>query len=371
MEYNSAMKSGKQLKRVLIMAGGTGGHVFPGLAVARYLREQGVDVHWLGTKQGLEARVVPEANIPLHLITIGGLRGKGIKTLLSAPFQMTRALLQSLRLIRSIQPDAVIGMGGFASGPGGLASWLLRKPLLIHEQNAKAGFTNKLLARLAARVLEGFPDAFSPQPKVIETGNPVRTEIANLPPPATSSHPSSRFRLLVIGGSLGAQALNDMLPRTLACLNEQERPEVIHQTGDKHFDTAKKAYESKGIDADIQPFIHDMAKAYGWADLVICRAGALTVAELCAAGKGAIFVPYPHATDDHQTANAQFMVNHQAALCIQQADLSETRLAEILRSFAQTPEKCLAMAQAAYQLRKVNVSERIFAILAEVVGSRT
>lgn len=351
------------LKRVLIMAGGTGGHVFPGLAVAQYLREQGVDVHWLGTSQGIEARLVPEASIPLHLVTITGLRGKGIKTLLTAPIKMLKAFLQSKRIINMVKPDVVIGMGGFVSGPGGLAAWLTGRPLIIHEQNAKAGLTNKLLARLAKRVLEGFPTAFPAQSKVIMVGNPVRAAIENLPRPEVRFHsPRSPFHLLVLGGSLGAQALNDVLPRALAKLRQEERPVIWHQTGDKHFADAKKIYDSIGIEANLTPFVNNMAEAYSWADMVICRAGALTVAELCSAGLGAIFVPYPYAVDDHQTANADFMVNSQAAICIQQSELTDSRLADIVRELSRSPERRLTMAQAAYQLRHERVAEKIYEI---------
>lgn len=361
------MKAKKQLQRVLIMAGGTGGHVFPGLAVARYLREKGIDVHWLGTSQGLESRLVPEANFPLHLITIGGLRGKGVKPLLTAPVKISTAVMQAMRIMKEINPDVIIGMGGFVSGPGGIASWLLRKPLIIHEQNAKAGFTNKMLARIAKRILEGFPKAFKPQTKVITTGNPVRVEITNLPPPKDRLH-SERFplRLLVLGGSLGAKALNEVVPRALAQLPGNERPEVFHQTGDKHYEDAKKAYASMNVEANLKPFIQDMAEAYAWADVVLCRAGALTVTELCAVGLGAIFVPFPYAVDDHQTANASFMVSHHAALCIQQTDLTESRLADIVRELIKSPEKRIAMAQAAYQLRNVDVTKKIFNICEEV-----
>lgn len=357
----------KKPQRVLIMAGGTGGHVFPGLAVAACLREHQVDVHWLGTSQGLEARLVPEANIPLHLINIGGLRGKGVKTMLAAPVKISGAVMQALRILQQVNPDVVIGLGGFASGPGGIASWLARRPLIIHEQNARAGMTNRILARVAARVLEGFPDAFKPRAKVIAVGNPVRPEIARLPPPEVRLDPvRTPFRLLVLGGSLGAQALNEVVPRALARLAPAERPEILHQTGEKHFDSAKTAYESMGISANLHPFIKDMANAYAWADMVLCRAGALTVAELCAAGLGAILVPFPHAVDDHQTANAAFMVENHAALCVQQRDLTDSRLAEILQDFNRSPGKRLAMAQAAYELRKVNVAENIYAICQEV-----
>lgn len=355
-----------KLQRVLIMAGGTGGHVFPGLAVAKCLREHGVEVHWLGTQHGLEARLVPEANFPLHLITISGLRGKGIKPLLTAPLRVSIAIKQAMRIMKDIQPDVIIGMGGFVSGPGGVASWLMRRPLIIHEQNAKAGLTNKILACFAKYILEGFPAAFKARPNVINIGNPVRSDIANLSSPQERLHAGLHLRLLVLGGSLGAQALNDVVPRALAQLHVDERPEVLHQTGDKHLTAAKKNYAAVDVQANLQPFINDMAHAYAWADMVICRAGALTVAELCAAGLPAIFVPFPHAVDDHQTANAEFMVENHAALSIQQSELTATRLADIVRQYSLEPEKRLAMAQAAYQLRNVNVAEKFFEICEEV-----
>lgn len=357
----------KSLKRVLIMAGGTGGHVFPGLAVANYLREQGVEVHWLGTNNGLEAKVVPEANIPLHFVNIGGVRGKGIKAFITAPFTIFRAIQQSLRIVKSIKPDAVLGMGGFVSGPGGVAAWLANRPLIIHEQNAIAGTTNKILARFAKRVLEGFPAAFSQRPNVLSIGNPVRNEMINLAPPQSRLMPQRKLKLLVVGGSLGALALNEIVPQSLNLIPENQRPEVWHQTGEKHFAVTKKNYERLSIDAKLQPFIHDMSAAYGWADIVLCRAGALTVAELCAVGVGAIFIPFPFAIDDHQTANAQYMVSKNAAICIQQKDLTANRLSKIIRDYGNTPEKCLAMAMAAYQLRKTEVTKRIFDIISELV----
>lgn len=364
----SFIMNSTKLKRVLIMAGGTGGHVFPGLAVANYMRDNGIEVHWLGTAQGLEARLVPEANFPLHTISVGGLRGKGIKPLLVAPFKVTSAIMQSRRVIKDINPDVVIGMGGFASGPGGIASWLLGRPLIIHEQNAKAGMTNKILAKIATKVLAGFPDSFTPTSKVVTIGNPVRSEIESLPPPeARFKQPHAPLRLLVIGGSLGAQALNDVVPRALAKLSVNDRPEVWHQTGDKHFDITKKAYESMGVQANLTPFIKDMAEAYASADVVLCRAGALTIAELCAVGLGAILVPFPYAVDDHQTANASFMVKGKAALCIPQAELTEGCLADMIKQFSQSPEKCLTMAQSAYELRKIKVAEHVFDICKEIL----
>ena len=355
------------LKKVLIMAGGTGGHVFPGLAAARYFRERGVVVHWLGTSQGLEARVVPQDNIPLHVISISGLRGKGFKTLLTAPFRVIKAVSQALKIMHEIRPDVVIGMGGFVSGPGGVASWLLRCPLIIHEQNARAGLTNKLLARVAKRVLQGFPDAFPASNKVVTIGNPVRTEIENILSP-DQRIPEGRkpLRLLVLGGSLGAKALNEMVPYALADMHADIRPDVWHQTGDRHFQETKNLYESVGIKANLVPFVKDMAEVYSWADLVICRAGALTVAELCAAGLGAVFIPFPYAVDDHQTANANFMVKHDAALCVQQKDLTREQLADIVEQFALSPAKRLDMAQAAYRLRHIHVTEKIYAICEEI-----
>ncbi|MBX3709323.1 MAG: undecaprenyldiphospho-muramoylpentapeptide beta-N-acetylglucosaminyltransferase [Gammaproteobacteria bacterium] len=362
------MTSTTQLKRVLIMAGGTGGHVFPGLAIANYLQQHGVDVHWLGTKQGMESRLVPEVNIPLHFITINGVRGKGIKTLMLAPFKIFLAIQQSMRVIKKIHPDITIGMGGFVSGPGGIASWLTRCPLIIHEQNAKVGLTNRALACFSKRILEGFPTAFTPRSKVMTIGNPVRHELEHLPPPQERLIPNhAPFRLLILGGSLGAKALNEVVPRAIAKLKHEERPEIWHQTGEKHYAAAKKAYESMGVQANLTPFIKNMAHAYAWTNMVLCRAGALTVTELCAVGVGAIFVPFPFAVDDHQTANADFMVKHKAALCIQQSELTEDRLADVVKQFSQSPESRFDMAKAAYQLRRVNVAERFYKILCEVI----
>lgn len=355
------------IKRVMIMAGGTGGHVFPGLALANCLKEKGIEVHWLGTRAGLEAQLVPAAGIPLHFINIGGLRGKHLKTLLIAPYKLLTAIWQARRLIQSIKPDMIVGMGGFASGPGGLAGWLSGCPLVVHEQNAIAGLTNKVLARFSKRVLEGFPGAFPSSQKVVAVGNPVRKEIEQLAEPGLRQ---DQCRILVLGGSLGAQALNEAVPTALSLIPSDLRPEIWHQTGSKHYDSAKNTYETTGIQAKVVPFIQDMAEAYRWADLVICRAGALTVAELCAAGRGAIFIPFPHAVDDHQTANANYMVSRQAAICIQQRDLTPQRLADQLVVYLQSPTKRLAMSKQAYALRKVHVAERIFDILNSIGRSR-
>jgi UDP-N-acetylglucosamine--N-acetylmuramyl-(pentapeptide) pyrophosphoryl-undecaprenol N-acetylglucosamine transferase len=356
-----------KLKKVLIMAGGTGGHIFPGLAVAKLLRSQQVEVHWLGTHKGLEARVIPEAGFPLHFISINGLRGKGIKDLLLAPFRLCHAIYQSLQIIRQVKPDVILGMGGFVSGPGGIASWLLRCPLVIHEQNAKIGLTNRWLAHVATKTLEGFPNVFPLRQKAVTTGNPVRMEIAMV------ASPEQRFAgrkpplcLLVLGGSLGAAAINDLIPLALAKIPSAERPQVYHQTGEKHFDKTLQAYQVAGVTANVVPFITEMDQAYAWADVVLCRAGALTIAELCAAGLGAILVPYPYAVDDHQTANADYLVKHQAAVLVSQTALTENRLIELLQQLSASPERREAMAQAAYRLRRVEATNEILTICEEI-----
>jgi UDP-N-acetylglucosamine--N-acetylmuramyl-(pentapeptide) pyrophosphoryl-undecaprenol N-acetylglucosamine transferase len=355
-----------KLKKILIMAGGTGGHVFPGLAVANRMREAGVEVHWLGTAEKLEAQVVPEAGFPIHFISITGVRGKGIKDLLLAPFKLTAAVYQAIKIIRKIKPDIVLGMGGFASGPGGIASWLLRTPVVIHEQNARAGMTNTWLAYVAKKVLEGFPGTF--HKNVITIGNPVRKEMINLPSPAERFEKNNQpLQLLVLGGSLGAKALNELLPQALATLPETERPFVLHQTGEKHINDTKAAYQKAGVNAEIVPFIKEMDRAYASANLVLCRAGALTIAELCAVGLGAILVPFPHAVDDHQTANGNFMVENGAAILIQQKELTLEKLAKLLKEFYFSREKCIAMAEAAYQLRRVDATDKVLTICQEIL----
>lgn len=351
-----------KLQRVLIMAGGTGGHVFPGLAVAKKLQQQGVQVDWLGTQKGLESRLVPEANLPIHFITISGIRGKGWKDLVLAPWRITNAVMQSIRIIRQLNPDVILGMGGFVSGPGGIASWILRKPLVIHEQNAKPGTTNKWLAKVAKKVLQGFPKTFSLGTTV---GNPVRAEIAAIPPPDQRfSERKKPLQLLVLGGSLGAAAINEKVPLAIAKLPAAARPLVYHQAGDKHLDSTLAVYQQVGVEADVVPFITDMAKAYAWADIVLCRAGALTIAELCAAGTGAILVPFPYATDDHQTANAKFMVEGQAAYLIPQAELNEDKLSQLLSQLS--IEACQKMANAAYSLRNTDATDKVLMVCEEI-----
>ncbi len=315
--------------RILIMAGGTGGHVFPGLAVAEVLRARGAEVQWLGTARGIEARLVPERGIELHTLPIAGLRGKGLFGLVLAPWRLGLSLWAALALLTRLRPAAVIGFGGFAAGPGGLMAAALNRPLLIHEQNAVAGLTNRWLARLADRVYAGFDRAFPDSVTVTVVGNPVRAEIAALPAPEQRFDArEGPLRVLVLGGSLGARSLNRTVPAGLAALGQPLR--IRHQAGERTMDEALTAYAETAMDAEVSAFIDDMAEAYGWADLVICRAGALTVAEIAAAGVAALFVPYPHAVDDHQTANARALVAGGAAWLIADAELSAERIANCL-----------------------------------------
>jgi UDP-N-acetylglucosamine--N-acetylmuramyl-(pentapeptide) pyrophosphoryl-undecaprenol N-acetylglucosamine transferase len=323
------------LPLILVMAGGTGGHVFPGLALAAALRERGCRVAWLGTSHGIEARLVPEAGIELHTLPIAGLRGKALASRLLAPWRLGISLWAALVVMIRLRPQVVVGFGGFATGPGGLMASALGRTLLVHEQNAVAGLTNRWLAKVADRVFCAFPGSFSDRVAATVIGNPVRREIAELPAPEKRwALRSGPLRVLVLGGSLGARTLNRVVPAALALLPHEQRPRIRHQAGDRTLDLALAAYESAGIDAEITAFIDDMAEAYGWADLVICRAGALTVSEVAAAGLPAVFVPYPHAVDDHQTANAGFLVRTGAAWSVADADLTPEHLAGLMRSCA-------------------------------------
>ncbi len=339
---------------ILIMAGGTGGHVFPALAVAEQLQKHGWPVEWMGTQAGLEARVVPSTGIPVHWINVRGLRGKGRMRQLLAPFMLLWALMQAAVVILRVRPAAVLGMGGFATGPGGLMAWLLRRPLVIHEQNSVAGLTNRLLAPLANPVLEAFPGSLR---GAIHTGNPVRADIAQLPlhTPDTANR---RPRLLVVGGSLGAAALNEAVPSALALFEQTQRPEVWHQTGMKQIDSARDAYADAGVDVRLDAFIEDMAEAYQWADLVLCRAGAMTIAELAAAGVASILVPYPHAVDDHQTENARYLVDAGAARLVPQPEMTVARLREEL-DLLQQPERLVDMAKRARKCAMPDAAQQV------------
>ncbi|MEE2762565.1 MAG: undecaprenyldiphospho-muramoylpentapeptide beta-N-acetylglucosaminyltransferase [Pseudomonadota bacterium] len=347
-------------RRFLMMAGGTGGHVFPALATARALEEKGHQVYWLGASGGMEQRLIGETDIPLSLIHISGLRGKGKLALVLAPFRLMRALGEAFTIMRRIRPDCVVGMGGFVTGPGGVAAWLTRTPLVIHEQNAVAGLTNRLLVRFAKTVLEAFPGSFGGEVITRCTGNPVRTDLAQLPAPEQRlAERNGRLRVLVVGGSLGAQVFNQQVPAALAQIAEGDRPDVRHQCGEKNLDAARSAYEQAGVDSRLEPFIKDMAEAYDWADVVLCRSGALTVSELCAAGVGAILVPFPHAVDDHQTQNGQQMVQAGAALMISQSRLTPDGLAETLEDLAKDRSRVMNMAKAARSLARPDATERV------------
>lgn len=345
---------------VMILAGGTGGHIFPGLAVARALRERGVPVVWLGAEGAMETRLVPPQGIPLETLAIAAVRGKGVATLLLAPLRILRAVLQARRVLSRHRPRAVLSFGGFAAGPGGLAAWLTRRPLLVHEQNRAPGLTNRVLARLARRVLCGFPGSFRNLACDV-VGNPVRSEIANLPGPQArfGARQDARRRLLVLGGSQGARSLNEVLPSVLARIPADARPEVVHQCGERHADACRATYATLGVDADVRPFIADMADTYAWADLVVCRAGALTLAELCAAGVGALLVPFPQAVDDHQTRNAEHLVHAGAAWLLPEGDAFADRLHAALTTVLPDPSTCLAMARAARALALPDAAERV------------
>jgi UDP-N-acetylglucosamine--N-acetylmuramyl-(pentapeptide) pyrophosphoryl-undecaprenol N-acetylglucosamine transferase len=348
---------------ILVMAGGTGGHVYPALAVAETLIGSGWPVVWLGTRAGLEARVVPARGIPIEWVDVGGLRGKGLAALVMAPLRLARAFMQSVAVMRRHRPRAVLGMGGYVSGPGGLAAWLLRRPLVIHEQNAVGGTTNRVLARFAHRVLTGFPGVLGGEC----IGNPVRPEIAALPVPAARMHGrAGALRVLVLGGSQGARALNAVVPFAVALLPADQRPEVRHQCGEKLLDEARAAWQAAGVRVDPVAFIDDVAAAYAWADVVVCRAGALTVAELAAAGVASVLVPLPHAVDDHQTANARHLVKAGAGVVLSESELTPASLAARLREFDGDRATLLAMATAARRVARPDATAKLVAEMKEV-----
>lgn len=313
---------------VLIMAGGTGGHVFPALAVAEVLRNAGVRIAWMGGHTGLETRVVPENGIDLHQVRVSGLRGKGMLRLVVAPFALLVALVQSMVIHFRVRPDAVLGMGGFVSGPGGLAAWLLRRPLVIHEQNSIPGMTNRLLAPMAKVVLQAFPGSFGKRVSAKTCGNPLRKAFSQAC--NDRREPENGMRLLVVGGSLGARAINEVVPQAIAQLSRDKQPEILHQAGPVNLEDTREAYRRAGVQARVEAFIDDMHAAYCWADVVVCRAGALTVSEISAVGVAAVLVPYPYAVDDHQTRNARQLVDIDGGILVPQGEFTAQRLAEIL-----------------------------------------
>lgn len=347
-------------KTFLIMAGGTGGHVFPALAVAQELMSKNDRVIWLGSQGGMEEGIVTKAGIPFFGIKVSGVRGKGVIKQLLSPFKILSALFQAIKVIRQVKPNAVLGMGGFASGPGGIAAKLIGIPLIIHEQNSIAGMTNKILAKMSTSVMTAFPNAFNEGIACKEVGNPLRSEITQLYfDPDQKKCKRETIHLLILGGSLGAQSLNEIVPKTLSMLAKDIIPSVRHQTGKNKAEPVKRAYLEAGIDADVTEFIENMAEAYKWADFVICRAGALTVSELCVAGLGSILIPYPHAVDDHQTKNAEFLVNGGAAWLLEQKNLNESVLSEILRPLLEKPERMSVLAEAAHKLARVDATESV------------
>ncbi len=349
---------------LLVMAGGTGGHIFPGIAVAELLRAKGWRIVWMGNPDGMEARIVPARGYDTAWVRFDALRGKGLVRKLMLPLNLLSGFWQALRALRRVRPDVVLGMGGYITFPGGMMAALLGRPLVLHEQNSVAGLANRVLALVADRVLSGFPKALK---KASWVGNPVRAEIAAVAPPAERfAGRSGPLRLLVVGGSLGAAVLNDTVPRALARLPAGQRPTVLHQAGEKQLEALRAAYAKAGVEGDLRPFIDDMAGAYADADLVICRAGALTVAELSAAGAASLLVPFPHAVDDHQSGNARFLAEHGGAYLLPQGELSAERLAGILASIDR--QRLLQMAENARAQTKPRAAEAVAKICAELAG---
>lgn len=356
----------KQKPVILLMAGGTGGHVFPALAIAQALQQKDFKICWLGTPQGLEARVVPQAGIEIYYINIKGLRGKGVLRLLTAPFKIAIAVWQSLKVMRQLRPVAVVGMGGFVSGPGGIAAWLSRIPLLIHEQNAIAGLTNRWLARLARQVMQAFPNTFPENYHAIHTGNPLRANIMAVRDQAKSLKQNDILHILVVGGSLGAQALNETVPSALQHM--QAKIAVLHQTGRNQQVSTLQRYENTTFSVTVTEFIEDMAAAYAWADLVICRAGALTISELAQAGVASILVPFPHAVDDHQTHNARFLSDNHAAILLPQPELTVAKLSSLVNELATDTAKLTAMSHAARQTATPEALQHVVKIVLKQIA---
>lgn len=353
-----------QQRCALVMAGGTGGHIFPGLAVAEALRERGWRVHWLGVPGSMEQQLVPPRGFAFEAVEFGGVRGKGLGTLLRLPLRLGKACWQSLQVLRRVRPDVVLGLGGYITFPGGVMAALMGKPLVLHEQNSVAGTANKLLARLAKRVFTAFPDVL---PRGRWVGNPLRTAFLRQADPASRfAQRSGPLRLLVVGGSLGAKALNDAVPQALAMIPAVQRPSVLHQSGAKQIDALRASYAAAGVEAELTPFIDDTAQAYADADLVICRAGASTVTELAAVGAAALFVPFPAAVDDHQTVNARFLVQAGAGWLLPQRELTPQGLAEMLQKLERST--LVESAQKAKMMQKIGATEAVVAACEELAA---
>lgn len=353
-------------KTIMIMAGGTGGHIFPGIAVGRELRERGIEVVWLGGKVGLEGRLVPAAGFNLETLDFSGVRGKGLATLILTPLRLLRAILAARKMLRHLRPISVLSMGGYAAAPGGIAAWITRIPLVVHEQNRVPGFTNRLLDHFAKRVMAGFAESLSGSEWV---GNPVRREISAIaPPPQRLVGREGAVRVLVLGGSQGAQSLNLLVPEVMRGRADRVAIEVRHQCGERHLDMTRAAYAAADLAVSVETFLEDMAGAYAWADIVICRAGALTIAELCAAGVASILVPFPKAVDDHQTRNAEVLVEAGAARLIAEGDGFVKRLGGCLDELDRDRPKLLTMATSARALARPDAARRIAEVCLEVAA---
>ena len=366
-------------KRVLVMAGGTGGHIFPGLAVADYLKARDFQVRWLGTPGRMEATLVPEHGYDIDFIDVVGVRGNGIKRLLMAPFMVIKSIRQASKVIDEFKPDVVVGFGGFASGPGGIAAWLKRVPMVLHEQNAIAGVTNSILAYFAKTVLMAFPNTFERRHKAQVVGNPVRPDIAALATNKTevkTTDGAHKLNVLVVGGSLGAKVFNEDLPAILAGTELQWQISIWHQTGKSRSDddiaaVVEKSYRDSGFtELKVTEFIADMADAYQWADLVICRAGALTVSEVAAAGKAAVFVPFPHAVDDHQTLNAKWLADEQGAIIVQQSDLHQPAVLAQLTELLASEQQIMQMGEKAQSIAIIDATEQVANCCIELANRR-
>ena len=351
-------------KTLLVMAGGTGGHVFPGLAVADKLKSEGWQVSWLGTAKRMEANLVPEHGYEIDFIDVVGVRGNGIKRLLAAPFQILKSIFQARKVLKNRSVDLVLGMGGFASGPGGIAAWTLGIPVIVHEQNATAGLTNRLLARFSKKVLMGFEGAFAGE-KAILVGNPIRKALLDLPEKRFSGE-DTPLKVLVVGGSLGAKVLNETVPKALSKFDASQ-VSVLHQTGKGFSESVQQHYVKTDVDCNVQEFISDMAQVYQWADLIICRAGALTVSEVAAVGLPAIFIPLPHAVDDHQTKNAQSLVVAEAAMLISQKDLNDINLSDCLLTLSQNRQLLIKMSQNCKNVAIRNATQQVAVVCNSLV----